>query len=117
MNTQLYDKVEEYRTSYYTKKSYRQEAYEEKLKSSCKIVFDLGTITSGENTYLIDVGFITRIHSIGVNNCAIDMSNKLPTDKNEILLIVHNSDYDCRFMLKHLQNIKPIVKSNRVLQI
>ena len=32
----------------------------------------------------------------GVNNCAIDVLNKLPTYKKEILLIAHNSDYDCR---------------------
>ena len=37
------------------------------------------------------------------------MSNALPTDKGEILLIAHNSDYDCRLILEYLQNIKPIV--------
>ena len=36
---------------------------------------------------------------IGINTCAVDMLNALPTDKGEILLIVHNSDYDCRFIL------------------
>ena len=42
------------------------------------------------------------------------MFNGLPTDKEEILLIAHNSDYDCRFSLEHLQHKTPIVKSNRV---
>ena len=41
------------------------------------------------------------------------MLNSLPTYKNEILLIAHNSDYDCRFILRYLENVKPIVKSNR----
>ena len=45
------------------------------------------------------------------------MVNALPTDKNEILLIAHNSDYDCRFILEYLQNVKPIVKSNRFSQV
>ena len=45
------------------------------------------------------------------------MLNALPTDKGDILLIAHNSDYDCIFILEYLQNIKPIVTSNRFLQI
>ena len=54
---------------------------------------------------------------IGINTCAVDMLNALPTDKGGILFIAHNSDYDCRFILECLQNVKPIVKSNRFLQI
>ena len=54
---------------------------------------------------------------IGVNNCAVDVLNALPTDKKDILLIAHNSDYDCRFVLEYLQNVKPIVKSDICLQI
>ena len=34
-----------------------------------------------------------------------------------LLLIAHNADYDCRFILEYLQNVKPIVKSNRLLHI
>ena len=45
------------------------------------------------------------------------MLNALPTDRKEILLIAHNSDYDCRFILESLQNVKPIVKGGRFLQI
>ena len=45
------------------------------------------------------------------------MLNALPTDKKEILPIAHNSDYDCRFILEYLQNVKPIVKGGRFLQI
>ena len=45
------------------------------------------------------------------------MLNALPTDKNEILLIAQNSDCDCRFILEYLQNVKPIVKSDRFLQL
>ena len=45
------------------------------------------------------------------------MLNALPTDKKEMLLIAHHSDYDCRFVLQYLQNVKPIVKGGRFLQI
>ena len=45
------------------------------------------------------------------------MLNALPTDKKEISLIAHNSDYDCRFILEYLQNVYPIVKGGRFLQI
>ena len=54
---------------------------------------------------------------IGINTCAVDMLNALPHDKGDILLIAHNSDYDCRFILEYLQNVQPIVKSVRFLQI
>ena len=54
---------------------------------------------------------------IGIDTCAIEMLNTLPTDKHDILLIAHNSDSGCRFILQHLQNIKPIVKGGRFLQI
>ena len=46
----------------------------------------------------------------GINTCAVDMLKALPTDKKRILLIAHNSDYDCIFFLESLQNVKPIVK-------
>ena len=54
---------------------------------------------------------------IGINTCAVDMLNAIPTGKGEILLIVHNSDYGCRYILEYLLNVKPIVKSNRLLHI
>ena len=44
------------------------------------------------------------------------MLNALPHDKGGILIIAHNSDYDCRFILEYLQDAKPIMKSNRFLQ-
>ena len=54
---------------------------------------------------------------IGINTCAVDMLNALPTGKGETLLIAHNSDYGCKLILGCSQNVKPIVKSNRFLQI
>ena len=54
---------------------------------------------------------------IGINTCAVDMLNALPHDKGDILLIAHNSDYDCIFILYYLYNVQPIVNSNRFLQI
>ena len=45
------------------------------------------------------------------------MLNALPIDKKGILIIAHNSDYDCKFILGYLQNVKPIVKNNRFLHV
>ena len=41
---------------------------------------------------------------IGVDNCATDVLNYLPTDKQQISLTAHTSDYDCRFLLPILQH-------------
>ena len=54
---------------------------------------------------------------IGITTCAVDLLNALPTDKDELLLIAHNSDYDCRFILQYLQNPKPTINGGRLLQI
>jgi len=120
MRTQFYDKVDEYETLEYTKNSYRLEEYKEKDKEHYKIFFDFETITSEEK----HMPYLCWIYNddiqkefIGINNCAVDMLNSLPHDKGDLLLIAHNSDYDCRFILEYLQNVKPIVKSGRFLQI
>ena len=42
---------------------------------------------------------------IGIDKCSVDILNALPTDKKEILLTAHNSDYGCRFILEYLQNV------------
>ena len=54
----------------------------------------------GLNMSHIYVGFITGIQQelIGINTCAQDMLNALPTDKKDTLLIVHSSDYGCKFL-------------------
>ena len=54
---------------------------------------------------------------VGINTCAADMLNVLPTGENQILLIAHNADYDCKLILEDLGNVKPIVKGGRFLQI
>ena len=57
----------------------------------------------------------TQQEFIGISTCAVDMLNALPTDKKETSLIAHNSDYGCRSILECLQNVKPMVKSARLL--
>ena len=120
LNTQFYDKVDDYKTLEYNKKNCRLETYEEKVKDQYKIFFDFETITS-EYKHMPYLCWIynddIQQEFIGINTCAVDMLNALPTDKKEILLIAHNSDYDCRFILEYLQNVKPIVKGGRFLQI
>ena len=120
METQFYDKVDEYNTLEYTDKSYRMEEFKQKSDIKYKIYFDFETITS-EVKHMPYLCWIynddIQQEFIGINNCAVDMLNALPTDKDEILLIAHNSDYDCRFLLEYLRNVKPIVKGGRFLQI
>ena len=120
MRTQFYDKVDNYKTLEYTTQSYKLDEYKEKKRDIYKIFFDFETITSEEK----HMPYLCWIYNddiqnefIGINTCAVDMLNALPTDKNEIVLIAHNSDYDCRFILEYLQNVKPIVKGGRFLQI
>ena len=102
MHTQFYDKVDEYNTLDYTKNSYKQEEFKETINDLYKIVLDFETITSGEKhiciTYLCWI-YNDEIQQecVGINTCAVDMLNALPTDKNEVLLIAHNSYYGCRF--------------------
>ena len=58
----------------------------------------------------------TQQKCTGIHTCAVDMLNGLPTDKDELLLIAHNSDYDCRCIFQYLRNPKPIIKGRRFLQ-
>ena len=46
LNTQFYDKVNDYRILEYNKKNCRLETYEEKVKEQYKLFFDFETITS-----------------------------------------------------------------------
>ena len=41
------------------------------------------------------------------------MLNNLPA-KPFIMLIAHNANYDCRFLLKYLHNDAPLVKGSRI---
>ena len=86
----------------YNKRSCRLEEYEEKKNDCYKILFDFETLTS-ESGYMPYLCWLYNDgiwqECIGINTCAVDMLNALPTEKQQIVLIAHNSDYDCRFML------------------
>ena len=112
LNTQFYDKVNDYKTLQHNETNCRLEEYVEKDKNQYKIFFGFETITS-EYKHMPHLCWIynddIQQEFIGMNICAVDMLNALPTGKGEILLIAQNSDYDCRFILEYLQNVKPIV--------
>ena len=120
LTTQFYNKVDDYKTLEYNVPNCRLEEYVETYKSQYKIFFDFETVTS-EYEHVPHLCWIynddIQQEFIGINTCAVDMLNALPTDKKEILLIAHNSDYGCRFILDCLQNVQPIVKSHRFLHI
>ena len=113
LNTQFYYKVNDYKTLVYNLQNCRLEDYVERNKDQYKMFFDFETITSEYK----QMPYLCWIYNddiqqefIGINTCAVDMLNALPTDEKEILLIAHSSDYGCRFILEYLQNIKPIEK-------
>ena len=120
MHTQFYDKVDAYKTLDYTKNSYKQEKPEETINDIYDIFFGFETITTGEKhmLYLCWIYNDDLQHEcVGLDAFAVGMLNALPTDKHEILLVAHNPDYGCIFTFEYLENVKPIVKGGRFLQI
>ena len=102
MTTQFYDKVDDCETLEYTSNSCKKQEYSEKPQHYYNIFFDFETIVSEEKhmpylcwVYNDDI----QQEFTGINQRAIDMLNALPTDKEEICLIVHNSDYGCILIL------------------
>ena len=120
LNRQFHDTVEDYKTLEYNKKNCRLEEDVERNKGQYEVVFDFKTITS-EYKHMPYLCWIyndgIQQEFTGINKCAVDMLNALPHGKGDILLIAHNSDYGCRFILENLQNVQPIAKSDRFLQI
>ena len=43
---------------------------------------------------------------VGIDSCAVDMLNALPSDKHGFLLIAHDSDYDCRLIFGIFEKCK-----------
>ena len=78
--------------------------------------FDFETVTNKKHKpYLVryETEDDARREFIG-ENCALDMLNNLP-HKTHIVLIAHNANYDCRFLLQYLRHEKPLVKGGRIL--
>ena len=84
MNTQFYDKVDDYKTLEYNKKTCRLDTYEESITYYYNIVLDFETFTNGvkHEPYLCwNYNNDIQQELIGINTCAQDMLNALPTDK------------------------------------
>ena len=118
MNTQFYDKVEEYKALEYPEQSVKYEEYKHiNTEDYYKVFFDFETDTSEHTHKPYLVRFETEDNEqqefIG-RDCAIDMLNNLHNKKN-IMRIAHNANYDCRFLLKHLSQERSIIKGGRVL--
>ena len=84
MSTQFYDKVGDQKTLEYDKKNCRLETYEKQITDHYKMFFGFETIANGVKhepylcwAYNNDI----RHDCIGINTCAQDMLNALPTDK------------------------------------
>ena len=117
MASQFYDKVEEFKTLEYLVNYVKYQTWQKKDKAKdYKVYFDFETITDKTHKpYLVryETEDDERMEFIG-DNCALDMLNNLP-NKKSIMLIAHNANYDCRFLLKHLSQERPLVKGSRIL--
>ena len=117
MNTQFYDNVTEYKTLEYPSSCVKYQHYEPKNTTRFhKVYFDFETVTNKTHKpYLVryETEDDVRQEFIG-ENCALGMLNNLPYKKH-ILLIAHNANYDCRFLLQYLTHEKPLVKGGRIL--
>ena len=83
LNTQFHDKVNDYKTLEYNFKNCRLEEYVERSKDQYGIFFDFETITSEYKhmPYLCWICNGIQREFIGINTCAVDIFNALPTDK------------------------------------
>ena len=138
-STQYYDKVIEYDTLEYPIESVRptttqedsdyelcededekDETYDSNDDDNYYRVFaDFETITEGSRHEPYCCAFIDEDKNKKTfegEYCAVDMLDNLP-DKNNILLIFHNMNYDCRFLLKYIRQPKVLVKGGRFLSI
>ena len=48
---------------------------------------------------------------VGIEKSALDMLNSLP-NKPKVMMIAHNSNYDCRFTRKYLRKLAPPIDKN-----
>ena len=113
MHTQFHYKVDEYNTLDSTKNSYKEKKLEETKNDLYKTFFGFETRTS-ESKHVPHVCWLyndeIQQECIGINTCVLDMLNALPTGKNEILLIAHNSDYACRFCFRIFRHVNQLLK-------
>ena len=90
------------------------EEYEEKKNDYHKIWFGVETITSGKahEPYVCwTCNNEFQQECTGVNKCITGKLNSLPTDKQQISLIAHSSNYDCRVLLPFSKMYNPLLKT------
>ncbi len=86
-----------------------------------KVWFDFETFTEGfkHEPYLLC--YIYKFNNEKIftgENCAKEMLESLSYDSKRykgIMLIAHNANYDCRFLLEHLYAEKALMKGRRFL--
>ena len=120
MKSPFYDKVTHFKTLEYPTSCLKDEVYQPKemskhYKKYYKVYFDFETITTQKHEPYL-VCYETEDGEKAVFFNAIDMLNNLP-DKENIMLIAHNANYDCRFILNYLKRTIPIIKSGRFISI
>lgn len=118
MTIQFYDTFSEFKTLEYPASCVKFQEYKVKEPQKYyKVFLDCETITNES----IHVPYLARFETrdgdkmeIVGEDCAQDLLNDLP-DKNNILLIAYNANYDCRLILKYLSSENLLVKGSRFL--
>ena len=119
MNSQFYDKVDTYISLDYPPSCIKYKIYKQPMNIKFyKVFFDFETITTDTHIPYM-VRFKTEDgdkQEFTGSTLITDFLDNLPRKEN-IMLIAHNANYDCRFLLKHISRGKPIQQGNRYLTI
>ena len=114
LKTQVYDKVDTYDTLDYTEKSVKNEHCQNRGNmDTTKCILILKPLLDNKDKTSKRIPYLWRYETedglqrefVGIENCAPDTLENLP-NKPKIMMIAHNSNYDCRFLLKHLSKAK-----------
>jgi len=126
-SSQFYDKVHEFGSLEYGEKSLRYQAYEapkaqRKGEPAMRVFFDFETcFEPGQEHKPYLCCFETEAGDqrefLG-GGCALDMLRALTElGSDDLVLVAHNANYDCRFVLPFLDSQKVIDKDGRFLAI
>ena len=119
MKSQFYDKVDTYITLEYPPSCIQYKTYKPPMNIKFyKVFFDFETITTDTH-----IPYMVRYKTedgekreFTGSTLITDFLDNLPQKEN-IMLIAHNANYDCRFLIKYISRGKPIQQGNRYLTI
>ena len=121
--SQFYDKISEFGSLEYSETNLRQTTYKPKGRGPppFKVFFDFETTTAGEQHTPYLVRYETEDGREGEfrgEECASAMLQSIAQlGKKDVLMIAHNANYDCRFLLHLITQQEVIDKAGRFLSV